>query len=161
MTQASVRPTDKDIERVVTQYADTLYRLCLVIIRNEADAADAVQDTFYKYITRSPSFREPEHEKAWLLRVATNISKNYRRFALMHSHVDIETIYDLHREQPEYRLMEALSKLPQDYRAVIHLHYYEGYTTNEIASILGISQATALKRLERGRTQIRKMLEEG
>lgn len=161
MTQASVRPTDKDIERVVTQYADTLYRLCLVIIRNEADAADAVQDTFYKYITRSPSFREPEHEKAWLLRVATNISKNYRRFALMHSHVDIETIYDLHREQPEYRLMEALSKLSQDYRAVIHLHYYEGYTTNEIASILGISQATALKRLERGRTQIRKMLEEG
>lgn len=161
MTQTSVRPTDKDIEQVVTQYADTLYRLCLVIIRNEADAADAVQDTFYKYITKSPSFREPEHEKAWLLRVATNISKNYRRFALMHDYIDIETLYDLHREQPEYHLMEAIAKLPPDYRAVIHLHYYEGYTAKEIASILGVSQATALKRLERGRAQIRKMIEEG
>ncbi len=161
MTQASVRPTDRDIERVVTQYADTLYRLCLVIIRNEADAADAVQDTFYKYITKSPSFREPEHEKAWLLRVATNISKNYRRFALMHNHVDIETLYDLQKEQQEYHLMDAINKLPVDYRAVIHLHYYEGYTAKEIASILGISHATTLKRLERGRTQIRKMIEEG
>ena len=161
MTQASVRPTDRDIERVVTQYADTLYRLCLVIIRNEADAADAVQDTFYKYITKSPSFRESEHEKAWLLRVATNISKNYRRFALMHNHVDIETLYDLQKEQQEYHLMDAINKLPEDYRAVIHLHYYEGYTAKEIASILGISHATTLKRLERGRTQIRKMIEEG
>lgn len=161
MTQTSVRPTDKDIERVVTQYADTLYRLCLVIIRNEADAADAVQDTFYKYITKSPSFREPEHEKAWLLRVATNISKNYKRFTLMHNHVDIETLYDLQKEQQEYHLMDAINKLPVDYRMVIHLHYYEGYTAKEIASILGISQATALKRLERGRAQIRKMIEEG
>lgn len=161
MTQTSVRPTEKDIERVVTKYADTLYRLCFAIIQNEADAADAVQDTFYKYITRSPSFREPEHEKAWLLRVATNISKNYKRFALMHNHVDIETLYDLHREQQEYHLMDAINKLPRDYRAVIHLHYYEGYTAKEIASILGVSQATALKRLERGRAQIRKMIEEG
>lgn len=161
MTQASVRPTDKDIERVVTQYSDALYRLCLVIIRNEADAADAVQDTFYKYITKSPSFCDPEHEKAWLLRVATNISKNYRRFSLMHNHVDIETLYDLQREQPEYHLMDAIAGLPANYRAVIHLHYYEGYTAKEIASILDISQSTVLKRLERGRAQIRKRIEEG
>ena len=161
MTHTSVRPTDEDIERVVNMYSDMLYRLCLVIVRNEADAADAVQDTFYKYITKSPSFREPEHEKAWLLRVATNISKNYRRFALMHIYVDIETLYDLHREQPEYHLMDAVTKLPPDYRAVIHLHYYEGYTAKEIASILGISQGSALKRLERGRAQIRKLIEEG
>ena len=161
MTQTSVRPMQEDIERVVNRYSDALYRLCLVIIHNEADAADAVQDTFYKYITKSPTFRDPEHEKAWLLRVATNISKNYRRFALMHDHVDIETLYDLHREQPEYPLMDAVSKLPADYRAVIHLHYYEGYTAKEIASILDISQSSVLKRLERGRTQIRKRIEEG
>ena len=75
--------------------------------------------------------------------------------------MDIETIYDLHREQPEYHLMDAVSKLPADYRAVIHLHYYEGYTAKEIASILDISHATVLKRLERGRAQIRKRIEEG
>ena len=161
MTQTSVRPTDEDIERVVAQYADTLYRLCLAIIRNEADAADAVQDTFYKYITRSPSFRDPEHEKAWLLRVAANISKNYRRFSLLHNHVDIDSLYNLCKEQQEHSLMDALTRLPANYRVVIHLHYFEGYTAKEIASILGISQGTALKRLERGRAQIRKLIEEG
>ncbi len=160
MLHHSVRPTDEQIERVVQTYGDTLYRLCLLIVRNADDAADAVQDTFYKYITKSPSFRELEHEKAWLLRVATNISKNYRRFSLMHNHVDIETLYDLHGEQPEYYLMSAVEKLPPDYRAVIHLHYYEGYTAKEIASILGVSQGTALKRLERGRAQIRNLIEE-
>ena len=69
-----------DIDRIVDTYGNMLFRICLVILCNESDAEDAVQDTFIKYLSKSPTFNDSEHEKAWLITVATNRCKNMRRY---------------------------------------------------------------------------------
>lgn len=64
-----------DFERIVDTYGNMLFRLCLVILCNEADAEDAVQDTFFKYLSKSPTFNDYNHEKAWLIKVAKITAK--------------------------------------------------------------------------------------
>lgn len=76
MWQQSVRPTEKNIERIVDKYSNMLFKIALVILCCNQDAEDAVQDTIIKYMTKSPVFQDSEHEKAWLIKVVTNRCKN-------------------------------------------------------------------------------------
>lgn len=69
-----------NIEKTVLKYSNMLYKICIVMLCNEQDAQDAVQDTFCRYLEKKPEFKSPEHEKAWLIRVATNISRDMLRF---------------------------------------------------------------------------------
>ena len=71
-----------DIRQAVTKYSDMLYRICIVILCNEQDVQDAIQDTFCRYLEKAPDFHDEEHEKAWLIRVATNICRDMVRFQL-------------------------------------------------------------------------------
>ena len=76
-----------DIRQAVTKYSDMLYRICIVILCNEQDVQDAIQDTFCRYLEKAPDFHDEEHEKAWLIRVATNICRDMVRFRLRHPKV--------------------------------------------------------------------------
>lgn len=153
--QKSVRPTGKDIEGIVDKYGNILFKICLVILCNEYDAEDAVQETFIKYLTRSPNFNDLEHEKAWLITVATNNCKNMRRFKFMHQHIDISNLQLYSKDEENYGLIDLLMKLPYKYKIVLLLFYVEGYKVDEIANILKISVSATKKRLQRGRECIR------
>ncbi len=147
------------IEKMVLTYSDMLYRICVVMLGNDADAQDAVQDTFCRYLERPAKFADKEHEKAWLIRVATNRCRDMLRFRLRHPKVDLEEITAGY-EDPEYsEVLAELMKLPLPVKSAVYLYYIEGYKTAEVAELLKISTNAVKKRLQRGRKMLRLTLD--
>ena len=104
-----------------------LYRLCMVLLCNREDAEDAVQETFCSYLRAKPVFESGEHEKAWLIRVATNKSRDLRRSLFWRRRADLEEAEKVAQTPEERDLLEGLLRLPDKYKIVLHLHYIEGY----------------------------------
>lgn len=150
------------IEEAVKKYSPMLYRICVVMLGNEADAQDAVQDTFCKYLERRERFRDEEHEKAWLIKVAQNKCRDLRRFHLRHPQAELSEVTQVTSyENPEYsEILAELVALPMSVKATVYLHYIEGYKTTEVSEMLGISVNAVKKRLQRGREMLRLKLEE-
>lgn len=148
------REINQDLERVFNTYYSILYKTAIIMLCNEQDAYDAVQDTFIKYLEHKKEFHEPEHEKAWLLRVNINICKNMMRFHRLHPTVGFDTINLSYQEDKDYELMSALFRLRKQAKEVIILYFIEGYKNKEIAAILGISENAAKKRLERAKKEL-------
>ena len=140
----------------VERYGDMLYRICLLTLRNSADAEDAVQETFIKYIQKSPEFNDGEHEKAWLITVATNKCRDMLRYRSRHQTESEELLLTYAIEKEESGILDALMELPEKYKTPLMLFYIDGYKIDEIAGIMGISVSAAKMRLSRGR----KLLEE-
>ena len=150
----------RDLAEQYDRYGAMLYRLCFVMLCSRPDAEDAVQETFIAYLRSAPQFADAEHEKAWLLRVATNKCHDLRRAPFWRRRVDWEGV-DLSEETPEeLGVLEELMRLPAKYREVIHLHYIEGYKIYEIAQLLGRKESTVKVQLHRGRELLRLSLEE-
>ena len=149
--QSTVRPTDDEIEHTVKIYSNSLFKLCFTLLCNRCDAEDAVSDTFFKYITKSPVFRDAEHQKAWPLHVAVNTCKDMKKFRFKHETINFDDIHNIAQTEPERNILDEVLHLPDKYKKVIHLHYIEGYQTKEIAEILSISPAAARKRLQYAR----------
>ena len=137
------------ITAAVEEYGSTLYRICLVSLGNIADAEDAVQDTFLKYIQKAPAFESGEHEKAWLIRVALNTCKDIIRHR--RPQIDIETVQQSAPEPESGEVMAALMTLPEKFRTVLILHYVEGYSVNETAEMIGRTPSAVKMRLQKGR----------
>lgn len=146
---------ETNIREAVIKYSDTLYKVCIVILCNEQDAQDAIQDTFCRYLEKKPQFRDEEHEKAWLIRVATNICRDMIRFRLRHPMVDIDEVENILVAPEQKETLKELFALPVKQKTVIYLHYVEGYHIKEIADILGITEGAVKTRLLRGREQMR------
>ena len=140
----------------VEKYGDMLYRICLVMLKNSADAEDAVQETFITYIKKAPAFESKGHEKAWLITVATNKCRDMIRYRMRHQTESEEALLNYAVEKTESGIIEALMELPEKYRIVLMLHYVEEYKINEISEIIGSSASAIKMRLSRGR----KLLEE-
>jgi len=139
------------IEEAVTKYSPMLYRICVVMLGNETDAQDAVQDTICKYLERTKGFRDAEHEKAWLIKVAQNRCIDMCRFRLRHPQVELSEITASY-ENPEYNeVLTQLVALPIPVKTAVYLHYIEGYKVKEVSEMLGISVNAVKKRLQRGR----------
>ena len=145
----------KDIRETVIKYSDTLYKVCIVILCNEHDVQDAIQDTFCRYLEKKPEFRDEEHEKAWLIRVATNICRDMIRFRIRHPKVAIDEVENTLVAPEQKETLKELLELPVKHKTVIYLHYVEGYPIKEIADILGITESAVKSRLLRGRKQMR------
>ncbi len=146
-----------DARRAVNEYGNSLYRLCSVMTGNREDADDAVQECFLKYVEKAPDFNDGEHEKAWLIRVASNICKDILRKRKHQSFVSLDEIRDFGVCEDNAQILETLVSLEEKYRIVIHLHYVEGYKAREIAPMLGITEAAVKKRLQRGRDALREI----
>ncbi|WP_153730865.1 RNA polymerase sigma factor [Sporosarcina obsidiansis] len=144
-----------DVKRIVDTYGNMLFRICLVILCNEKDAEDVVQDTFITYLTKSPTFNDSEHEKAWLITIATNRCKNLRRYNIIRKHIDINNLQLYSKNNTHHDLLDQLMRLPTKHKAVMLLHYVEGYKVDEIAKILTITTSAVKKRLQRGRELLR------
>ena len=150
--------TSSETEHIIRQYADMVYRMAYAHARNRADADDIMQEVFLRYIRKLPQFESEEHCRRWFLRVTVNCAKSYNNSAWMRYVVPLEQeIFD---EPEENRLAEALLRLPPKYRDVIHLHYYEGDKTEEIAEILHRKPATVRSQLARAREKLAAILKE-
>lgn len=145
------------LEQVMAQYANSVYAAAYSLLKNQQDAEDVVQETFLKYYTRKKEFASDVHLRAWLLRLAINCAKDLLRAAGRRNCIPLEDDpQGLTFSHPESReLFEAVLALPERYRTVIHLHYYEGYSVKEISGILRISGQAVKTRLFRGRKLLR------
>ena len=145
------------LEALVTRHENTLFRAALAILGDVQEAEDAVQDTFLRYLEKRPDFKDENHEKAWLLKVTANRCKSILRQHKRHPAVELLDVYPA-PESDTRELVEAVLELPANQRAAIHLHYYEGYTSEEIAAILGQRPGTVRSHLSRGREALRQKL---
>lgn len=147
-----------EIENIYRTYANIIYRVCFAYMKNEADAEEMVSETFVQLIKKGPEFDNKEHEKAWLIRVATNLCIN----ALKHWNrrcVDIDCIYDVSTHDIVLdETMEVILGLPEKYKTVIYLYYYEGYNCEEIALMLHKSSSTVRNHLAEGRRILKERL---
>jgi RNA polymerase sigma-70 factor (ECF subfamily) len=150
--------TSDNVREALDEYGDMLYRICLVMLRNTADAEDAVEETFIKYMLSSPQFNDDEHEKAWLITVAANKCRDMLRSRKRHitESDDILRNYSIDRESTG--VLEALMEVPEKYRIVLTLHYIEGYKVDEIAEMIGKTSSAVKMRLAKGRELLKEKL---
>lgn len=149
----------RHIEYAVEKYSKMLFRICFGILNNKADAEDAVQETFLRYMTKAPLFRDSEHEKAWLIKVATNISKNMSRFNSRHAAENLDELRHIGISDDDRDIFELIMHLPTKYKIVLDLYYIEGYKANEIAQITNSSPVAVRKQLQYGRKMLKLALE--
>ncbi|MBR4223490.1 MAG: sigma-70 family RNA polymerase sigma factor [Oscillospiraceae bacterium] len=153
---------DKYIRYVLETYSDTVIRLCYTYVRNTHDAEDIAEDVFCELIRSRPKLESAEHVKAWLLRVAVNKCKNHLKSARVRLSVPLEDDESGDTIPPPGEggdVREALMELPEKYRTVIHLYYYEGLSIQEIARVTKTNAATVGTRMARGRSLLKKKLE--
>ena len=115
-----------------------------------------MQETFIKYFTKAPEFTDAEHEKAWLITVATNRCRDMLRYRSRHETESEEVLNTYAVEKSDSGILEALMELSDKYRIIMILFYVEQYKIDEIADITGVSVSAVKMRLSRGR----KLLEE-
>ena len=151
------------IQVLVEKYRGNLYAAAFNICKNKADAEDIVQETFIQYYSTDKEYDDEQHIRAWLLRVAINRAKNvnhsfWRRNRQSLEDYMVEAVF----ETPELAdVFQAVMGLPEKYRIVIHLFYYEDYSINEIAEIMNLSVSNVKVRLSRGRKLLKHVLKEG
>ncbi len=151
--------SDEYIEHIFDAYAESMFRAAFALLQNREDAEDAVQEAFLKRIQKAPAFKDSNHEKAWLLRVTINLSKNMLKSS---DRKNTPFLVDIPTEDEEAGdVLSCVLTLPEHYRTVIHLYYYEGYSIREIASILKLPSATVGTRLSRARRLLKTILEGG
>ena len=155
---------NRKAEALLDAHGSSILRLAYAYLHNLADAEEVLQDTMVKYLQTAPELNGPEHEKAWLLRVAANLSKNRLAYNRVRRADDVdelsETLVGQQREDLSF-VWDAVKELPVQFREVIHLHYYEGYSTEEIAKILQRNPSTVRSDLRRGREKLKTILQEG
>ena len=150
------------VQMLIERYQNSLFVAAFQICKNREDAEDVVQDTFIQYIATKKEYESEEHIRAWLLRVAINKAKNVN-LSFWHRNRQpledyIETLTFETKEDGE--LFETVLRLPEKYRIVIHLFYYEEYSVQEIAGVLKLSESNVKVRLARGRKMLKDALKE-
>lgn len=151
------------VEILIEQYRNNLYVMAFSVCKNAQDAEDVVQDTFIQYWSQKKEFESEQHIKAWLIRVAINKAKNKRNTFFRRNALPLEDYVQTlaFESKDSSALFETVMNLPEKYRIVIHLFYYEDYSVKEIAGILRITQNNVKVRLSRGRLLLRDTLKEG
>lgn len=153
-----VMKRENEMIRVVDMYGDSLYRIAYLMLGKPQDAQDAVQEALLRYMEKSPDFKEHEHEKAWLLRVTANLCRDYLRFRRRHIFLNPDEIPNLCSAPESREIVKEMVMLPAKYKAVLLLFYVEGYQIKEVAGILGVTENTVKKRLQRGREALKQRI---
>lgn len=153
---------EKLYQEVVKKYADTVYRIAINYTKSKFDADDVVQNVFLKLYTQDKLTQDGEHLKRWLIRVCINECKNllaafWRKNVVSIEEENYEPVFSTPEKSDLY---DAVMELPIKYRIVIHLYYYEGYSSKEIASLLKIREQAVRTRLVRGRKMLKQQLKE-
>ena len=150
----------ENAQRILEEYGDMLFRYVYVYLKEREGAEDIVQEVLVRYLKKAPVFESLEHEKAWLLRVTSNLCKNQIAYNRLRTGEELREEL-IARECEDYSVVwDAVSDLPDKYRRVIHLYYQEGYSSREIAEILGQRESTVRSLLRRGRQKLKAVLKE-
>lgn len=153
--------TSEHFSCLAEKYIDMVFRIALNYLRSPVDAEDITQNVFLKLLRERKAFSSEEHIKHWLIRTAINECKNLVRSKWWITESLEDYSATLAFEAPEHSaLFCAVMDLPRIYRLPIYLHHYEGYSTEEVASVLKIPRGTVCSRLKRGRELLKKTLKE-
>ena len=152
--------SEQQVNRAIELYADMIKKICMLHLKNHADTEDIFQTVFLKYMTASPVFENQEHEKAWLIRVTINQCKDVLKSFFRRNAVSLDDLLPMaaKQESQDTQTLEAVLSLPQKYRNVIYLHYYEGYAATEIADIMHKPVNTVYTMLARARKLLKEKL---
>lgn len=137
-----------------------VYRIAMLMLNNVSDAEDAVQNVFLKYIEKGSSFEDIEHEKAWFITVTRNYCKDQLK-NFWKRNVDMGDIPEqIQEEEQDNELLEHIMKLPDKYKEVIYLFYYEDYSIKEMSKILDRKESTIQTQLKTARDKLKKVIQE-
>ena len=150
--------TSDVVTEALDKYADTVRRICFMYLKSEADVEDIFQNVFLKLLQHSDAFESEEHEKAWLCRVAINQCKDFHKSFFRRKVCSIEEMEIPTEDPAEEGVMSAVLSLPQKYRDVIYLYYFEDYTASEIAVILRQKENTVYTQLHRAKAMLKSRL---
>ena len=152
--------TEQMLRAAMEAHGDTVYRLALCRLQNTADAEDVYQDVFLRLLEQGTPDWDSQRTKAWLIRATLNRCADLYRFRLRRPVLALEDIPELARPADEKAagLWDAVARLPEKLRTAVHLHYAEGYSTEEIAALLEVPAATVRTRLHRARHQLKDLL---
>ena len=149
------------VDEAIERFSTDVFRMAYARTSNKSDAEEITQEVFIKYMKETKPFQSEDHVKAWLLRVAINSSKNLLNSAWHRKSTSIDAADVLHTElEEESEVYHAVLKLPEKYRVVVHLYYYEGYSVEEIGTMLSAKESTVKSWLRRARGRLKDMLEE-
>ena len=157
---------EKEAEEILSTIGNSILRLALSYLHNIEDAEDILQETMIKFVTVRPVFESEAHRKAWLMRVASNLAKNRIDYNRVRDTLELneeiagEVQEDLDKGDEYKAIWDAVRALPVNQREAIHLFYQEGYSTAEIALIMGRREATVRSDLKRARDKLRELLKE-
>ena len=152
---------DRNFDRIVNTYSDMLLKICIHFVKNISDAEDIIQQTFLKIIEKDMRFETPEHEKAWLIRVCTNLCKDNLKSS--HSRTTQPMTADKITSDcstENFYILDQIRTLPSKQKIAIYLFYYENMSVKEIADTMQEKQNTVLSFLNRGRKKLAKLLKE-
>ena len=151
---------ERFLRNAMEAYGGAVYRLALCRLQNAADAEDVYQDVFLRLLGQPDRDWDGEHLKAWLLRTTVNRCADLHRFRLRRPVLSLDEVPETAgpADDEARALWDAVSRLPEKLRTVVHLHYAEGYQTEEIAAMLDIPAATVRTRLRRARKRLKDLL---
>ena len=165
MNQESMRIDS--IRESIERYSDMVYRLAFSMMKNKYDADDIHQEVFVQYINHYQTLESEEHKKAWLIRVTINTCKNWWKSAWQRKVCGMLEGQEVSRQEDtisqweqRYPIIEQVRNLPQKYRVVIHLFYYEEMSIKEMSEILELKESNVRARLTRARQKLKEILEE-
>lgn len=147
-------------EEIYEANIDTVYRMCMMYLKNPHDAEEAAQEAFMRYLKYLPSFDNNEHAKRWLIVTSSNICKNMLKSSWFKKMICFEQVPEEYQKEEEDTLLEEIMNLPHKYKTVIYLFYYEGYSSEEISTMLGVNHSTIRSNLHRARKMLKLKIEE-
>lgn len=150
--------TNRRAEMILTRFGDSILRYAYTYLHNMSDAEEVLQDTLVQFLKTAPEFESESHEKAWLLRVAGNLSKNRIEYNKIRETDELNDELIAEEREDLSFVWDAVKRLPVKYREVIHLFYHEGYQTAQIAKVLGRNESTVRSDLRRGREKLKEVL---
>lgn len=151
---------NQQAERLLTDYGDTVLRMAYSYLHNTEDAEEILQDTLVQFLKAAPALESRAHEKAWFLHVAANLCRNRLKYNAIRQTDELADNLEAEGQSDLLFVWDAVKSLPEKYREVVHLYYYEGYQTAEIAKILGTKEVTVRSNLARGREKLKSVLKE-
>ena len=152
--------TKEELTALYRRQVGMVYQICLVLMKNVPDAEDAAQNVFRRVMERDQTFRDPEHEKAWLIVTARNECRDQLKHWWRRCREDASALDALVWEEPRDGLVwDQVAALPEKHRLVLFLHYYQGYTADEIAGLLRENPSTVRSRLVQARKKLKLRLE--
>ena len=151
---------NRQAEHILDEHGSSILRLAYSYLHNMSDAEEVLQDTLLRFLKTAPTFENSTHEQAWLLRVAGNLSKNRIDYNKVRATDELSDTLKAEKREDLSFVWDAVRSLPVPFREVIHLFYYEGYSTAEISRMLDRKESTVRSDLRRGRLKLKEILKE-